>query len=388
MERERLTRLLEEPGRMVREDLNDLKAMAQQYPWFSGARLLHAAGEQLSGQVLADETLRTAAAHLPSREALFDLANRVAEPAPLRVVRTVPEAVEAPFVRVAAPLPAPDATKEASAELPAESVKTEAIVETTAIAPEQPFPDVDAAGLDPNGAAAPTIDLEALATQPAEPTIAQPEAGEQPLENALEGEYVKAALARAYELTWKEPIVEAAPVVSPALPLAEMPPEPLAPNARLRFSAWLDAADMPTVPADRAGAAGTGILSTGSDAASRQIETPGTPITPTGTPPPGASLLAEKSVQTLDPKALIDRFIRQQPPEIPAKPAFFTPQQAGKKSLEDSAGLVTETLARIYEQQGNYAKAIEAYRRLALKYPDKSAYFAALSKAAEAKQTP
>ena len=65
MERERLTRLLEEPSRMVREDLADLKAMAQQYPWFSGARLLQAAGERLSGQVMGDETLRTAAAHLP-----------------------------------------------------------------------------------------------------------------------------------------------------------------------------------------------------------------------------------------------------------------------------------------------------------------------------------
>jgi TolA-binding protein len=46
---------------------------------------------------------------------------------------------------------------------------------------------------------------------------------------------------------------------------------------------------------------------------------------------------------------------------------------------------VTETLARIHEQQGNYAKAIETYRRLALKYPDKSAYFAGLSKALEAR---
>ena len=40
--------------------------------------------------------------------------------------------------------------------------------------------------------------------------------------------------------------------------------------------------------------------------------------------------------------------------------------------------LVTETLARIYEQQGNHAKAIATYRELALKYPAKSAYFAAL----------
>ena len=388
MERERLTRLLEEPGRMVREDLNDLKAMAQQYPWFSGARLLHAAGEQLSGQVLADETLRTAAAHLPSREALFDLANRVAEPAPLRVVRTVPEATEAPFVLVAAPIAEPELPKEATAENLAGALSAAAAAETTALAPEQAFAEVDSTGIDLIGAAAQTTSLEVLTTHPAEPAISQPEAEEHPAENDLEGEYVKAALARAYELTWKEPIAVPAPVLSPALPEAESAVGSFASNARHRFSAWLDAADLRAVQVNRAGSAGTGILSAIADEASRQIVTPGTPITATGNPLPGASLPAENSVQPLDSKALIDRFIRQQPPEIPAKPAFFTPQQAGKKSLEDSAGLVTETLARIYEQQGNYAKAMEAYRRLALKYPEKSAYFAALSKAAEAQQTP
>jgi tetratricopeptide (TPR) repeat protein len=45
--------------------------------------------------------------------------------------------------------------------------------------------------------------------------------------------------------------------------------------------------------------------------------------------------------------------------------------------------LVTETLARIYEKQGNLQKAIDAYRKLALKYPEKSAYFAALSRSLE-----
>ncbi|MCB0815344.1 MAG: hypothetical protein KDB87_19545 [Flavobacteriales bacterium] len=65
------------------------------------------------------------------------------------------------------------------------------------------------------------------------------------------------------------------------------------------------------------------------------------------------------------------------------KAEFFTPQQAAKRSLDDTSGLVTETLARIYEKQGNLPKAIDAYRRLGLKYPEKSAYFAALQKALE-----
>ncbi|HXH18630.1 MAG TPA: hypothetical protein VNJ07_06060 [Chitinophagales bacterium] len=47
-----------------------------------------------------------------------------------------------------------------------------------------------------------------------------------------------------------------------------------------------------------------------------------------------------------------------------------------KESLTAGAEMITETLAKIYESQKKYDKAIEAYRILSLKYPDKKAYFA------------
>jgi len=151
VERERLTRLLEDPSRMVREDLAGLEALAKQYPWFSGARLLHAAGERLSGRVMADETLRSAAAHLPSRAALFDLANQVATPqqAPLRVVRSVPVS-EAPVDDAAisaashvqpghTPAPAPPvALQPVEAEQPEPEVAAPAPVSTPVAAPVVP----------------------------------------------------------------------------------------------------------------------------------------------------------------------------------------------------------------------------------------------------------
>ena len=39
-------------------------------------------------------------------------------------------------------------------------------------------------------------------------------------------------------------------------------------------------------------------------------------------------------------------------------------------------GLMTETLARIYLEQKNYGKAIQSYKILSLKYPEKSGSFA------------
>jgi len=87
--------------------------------------------------------------------------------------------------------------------------------------------------------------------------------------------------------------------------------------------------------------------------------------------------------ETAETKALVERFIKQNTGQAspPKKAEFFNPQTAAKRSLEEHADLVTETLARIYEKQGNIAKAIAAYERLAVKHPEKSAHFRALAKA-------
>ena len=47
-----------------------------------------------------------------------------------------------------------------------------------------------------------------------------------------------------------------------------------------------------------------------------------------------------------------------------------------KTSIEDNDDLTTETLAKIYIDQGHYERAIQAYKILCLKYPKKSGFFA------------
>ena len=60
----------------------------------------------------------------------------------------------------------------------------------------------------------------------------------------------------------------------------------------------------------------------------------------------------------------------------PDKTSFFSAPEAAKKSLETNTDLVTETLAEIHVQQGNYPKAIEIYQKLILLNPEKKLLFA------------
>lgn len=91
---------------------------------------------------------------------------------------------------------------------------------------------------------------------------------------------------------------------------------------------------------------------------------------------PAPILSASVSPNEID--AILERFIHQNPSISRPKSEFFNPVKAAQKSLEDSGDLVTETLARMHEKQGNYQKAITIYEKLSLKFPEKASIFAAL----------
>ena len=102
----------------------------------------------------------------------------------------------------------------------------------------------------------------------------------------------------------------------------------------------------------------------------------GTEETDTGSADqPGTQTESEPQPERDKKFEMIDRFIAQNPKIVPG--VSDTSKVNIKKSLKlDKKELMTETLARVYLEQGKYKKAIQAYKILSLKYPEKSSFFA------------
>lgn len=71
----------------------------------------------------------------------------------------------------------------------------------------------------------------------------------------------------------------------------------------------------------------------------------------------------------------IDTFIANNPKIVPKEQKSISIDISGSSKI-DKNELMTETLARVYLEQKKYKKAIQAFKILSLKYPEKSSFFA------------
>lgn len=91
-----------------------------------------------------------------------------------------------------------------------------------------------------------------------------------------------------------------------------------------------------------------------------------------GTKPSG-----EKSGPVIPKNKLIEKFILEEPRISSPKATFFNPSDSALRSNVDEEEIISETLARLYANQGNIQKAIHIYKKLSLLNQEKSRYFAA-----------
>lgn len=81
---------------------------------------------------------------------------------------------------------------------------------------------------------------------------------------------------------------------------------------------------------------------------------------------------------------LIDQFMNSGSGKLTPDKADLAPKgNLAESSVQENSAILTETLAKIYIKQHKYDKAIAIFESLSLKFPEKSAYFAARIKELE-----
>jgi len=315
-----------DPALLDRNSLQSLKELTARYPYFVSAQLLLAKNLKLENHIDQRRQLHVAAIHVSDRKLLFALMEGVHPSNKLK-----------------------DAAQHAIEV--AESIEP---VEHDAIEKAQQAPISEPASVVERAEVVQEIQSDNIEPVADEAVSSSMDKEEEHSEAGTEGDaQLQVSRQSLYDLIPEPLIYRIEDAVLPELPVVEHEAEP----TELAFDQWL--ARLATVQGAK------------EEIAEHR---------------PAAQL--PRSGQHKDNLALIADFLASQPNNNRGQRAeFFKPSKASERSNQQEFKVISETLASIYEQQGKYELAIKAFDALAVKYPEKSSYFAARKTAAQEKQS-
>ena len=318
MNRTEFYNLIRNPGLIDRPALTDLRELIRIFPWFQTAHMLFLKGLKNVDDVRFETQLKESAPHIADRARLYYLLDT--------------NVVE---VEHAEPVSDTDAVEIDYAE-PA------AVTAVVEVEQAEPVSDTDSVGIDHAEPAAVTAVVE---VEQAEPVSADASRSIDELRDEIDRRLAEIAVKDDVEIAVNDDVESE----------VEMP----APNQRPQEQFeehMLEIDDQPTIPAPQFYHSGT--EPTTGDNGLLELE-------------------GEQRVPSTQ-KDLIDKFIELSPKIEAVRKGDPDPVvDMSLQGTEDMGVFVSETLAKIYVEQGYYARAMNIYDKLCLKYPEKSSYFAA-----------
>lgn len=368
-----LLKLVREPGSLEAANQADLEALVQEYPYFTAAQLLLLKLYKQQNSIHFNKQLRKVAALAPSREHVYDLV----EVLPLLEEPDLPEAavpsaIEPTEVELAAPTDLPEFTEadlegSTPAEAPAaEHTLADAVAEQVDVQPE--------------------VQVEittALPIQPVEPAEWQAPQGLPVMSEAETAEE---------EVAVELPADEALLPVEQEVLLEDFEVEPGGSHVQEEeqevpvemefFVEQSSLADAPVISAPNQ-EADADFIRTAHDRLTWFRYFAGKPLREQ---PEDVleQLYLEHMQQDLlkAPEVAPETSIKAKINFAEEVESSVSMEEEIKRlaydSISDDELPASETLARIYEQQNEYKRAIKIYQKLILKFPDKMTYFAGL----------
>jgi len=361
-----LYRYLESPERLDSESLKKLEDWMENYPFFQTARLLHIKNIQnLEGQVEKEELNQTAA-YVTDRKVLYYLLHKLSG----QEKETLSENFETKPVKYSKDI------KDTMKENIAETITRQRLIFD--LEPDREIELIPGLAIDIRKEYGKNIELgnidfslHSLYNKPREEFFELSSDEQQEVEpkkkTTPEIEVIQSEFATDRTSNYKEPIEFLVDEKEPNTDRIKIESEEItteAPKIKEKEHSGNKKAKLFTEWLDELGDKKSDIL---------KIETTEESLS--------GAVSSESDLRTPDESyqssnsSLIEKFIQTNPKIAPIVQPTEN-NDISTDSVKEHESFFTDTLAKIYIKQGHYAKAILAYEKLSLKYPEKSTYFA------------
>lgn len=319
MDAKRIIALLHTPSLLKEVKIEELQDIIEVYPFFSATRLLLTKKMQLSQHLLLKKEIKKTAVSVTNRKAMYEF---LYQKDIRETIKDAQPEVET-SISISAPIPIPETKKTASeTKLSTTLNKENATIQKDPKEAETSSFTKDVV-MEPakksNSSFSMPIDLKRFGKEDSKEMDF--------LEKQIIGQTIEHVLSQEIAASKK------------IIPKRDAPPAPRN-NDSQKFSEWLTILDQDRLKDWR-----------------NQKERPKQP----------------------NEMSIIDSFLQKDIKIISSKndDIEYTPSNLARLSIVDDGDFVTQTLADIYYKQGNIQKALNAYKKLLLKYPEKKTYFAA-----------